>query len=155
MVYCHLQSVYSLILTLLQRHMYCNFRIQAPPTVYTLTRGSHHSPLSRGSQTMNCMDIVAENGPRILAGFFVIFWVVSSLLKNYCKKRQLPPGPRGFPLIGNKHQVPSVKPWRKFEEWNKEYGEFSMFRNFTHQSQWSVLNPQDLLSLYISARRRS
>ena len=34
----------------------------------------------------------------------------------------MPPGPRGLPFIGNKHQVPSIKPWRKFAEWNKQYG---------------------------------
>ncbi|OBZ66931.1 3-hydroxyphenylacetate 6-hydroxylase [Grifola frondosa] len=34
----------------------------------------------------------------------------------------MPPGPRGLPFIGNKHQVPSIKPWRQFAEWNRQYG---------------------------------
>ena len=35
----------------------------------------------------------------------------------------MPPGPRGLPFLGNKHQVPAVKPWRTFAKWNQEYGE--------------------------------
>jgi len=34
----------------------------------------------------------------------------------------MPPGPKPAPFIGNTYQVPSVKPWRTFEKWNKQYG---------------------------------
>ncbi|KAH7912492.1 cytochrome P450 [Hygrophoropsis aurantiaca] len=34
----------------------------------------------------------------------------------------MPPGPLGLPWIGNKHQMPALKPWRKFADWNKQYG---------------------------------
>ncbi|KAI0664172.1 cytochrome P450 [Cubamyces menziesii] len=44
------------------------------------------------------------------------------LVKQYTRKRNMPPGPRGLPFLGNKHQVPSIKPWRKFAEWNRQYG---------------------------------
>ena len=34
----------------------------------------------------------------------------------------MPPGPLGLPFIGNKHQMPAVKPWRHFEKLNKHFG---------------------------------
>ena len=39
------------------------------------------------------------------------------------KRLRMPPGPLGVPLLGNKHQMPAVKPWVKFAELNKTYGE--------------------------------
>jgi len=37
--------------------------------------------------------------------------------------RKLPPGPRGYPIIGN---ILEMKPgqWLKFSEWHKKYGQF-------------------------------
>ena len=49
------------------------------------------------------------------------------LVRQYVQRRSMPPGPRGVPFIGNKHQVPSIKPWRKFAEWNKQYGAHIVF----------------------------
>ena len=48
--------------------------------------------------------------------------LASVLVREHSRRWNMPPGPRGLPFIGNKHQMPSIKPWRKFAEWNKEYG---------------------------------
>jgi hypothetical protein len=34
-----------------------------------------------------------------------------------------PPGPTGWPLVGNISDMPYVKPWLTFAEWGKKYGE--------------------------------
>ena len=37
----------------------------------------------------------------------------------------LPPGPKGYPLIGNLFDMPADKPWVVYDEWRKTYGKFS------------------------------
>ena len=34
----------------------------------------------------------------------------------------LPPGPKGYPLVGNVFDMPVNKPWVVFDEWRKTYG---------------------------------
>ncbi|KAF9890487.1 hypothetical protein FE257_005892 [Aspergillus nanangensis] len=48
--------------------------------------------------------------------------VILRLLYEYQRDRNLPPGPRRLPLIGNIYQAPQVLPWRTFDEWSKRYG---------------------------------
>jgi hypothetical protein len=35
--------------------------------------------------------------------------------------RELPPGPPTRPFIGNKHLIPSSRPWLKMAEWSEAY----------------------------------
>ncbi|KAG2139587.1 cytochrome P450, partial [Suillus bovinus] len=36
-----------------------------------------------------------------------------------------PPGPRGWPLIGNILDMPRTKPWLTFTEWGQKYGDIT------------------------------
>ena len=38
----------------------------------------------------------------------------------------LPPGPKGYPLIGNLFDMPADKPWVVYDEWRKTYGKTSI-----------------------------
>jgi hypothetical protein len=39
----------------------------------------------------------------------------------------LPPGPKGYPLIGNLFDMPVHKPWVVYDEWRKTYGTSKTF----------------------------
>ncbi|KAI0632676.1 cytochrome P450 [Trametes polyzona] len=46
------------------------------------------------------------------------------------QRRNLPPGPRGLPLIGNVHQLPISGPEKALYKWRKRYGDVVYFRIF-------------------------
>jgi len=54
----------------------------------------------------------------ILLGFIVLY-VARYVTSPY---RKVPPGPRGYPIIGNVLELRSQQ-WLKFTEWRKQYGE--------------------------------
>ncbi|KAG0699879.1 cytochrome P450 [Suillus ampliporus] len=47
--------------------------------------------------------------------------------RTFTKKNPAPypPGPPGWPLIGNVTDMPHIKPWITFAEWGKRYGDIS------------------------------
>ena len=53
------------------------------------------------------------------------------LLRQLIKSRSgnpkglpLPPGPKGYPLIGSLFDMPLAKAWLVYDEWRKKYGKF-------------------------------
>ena len=67
-----------------------------------------------------------ELGPASLAIGAGIVVFLGYVIKTVNMRRKMPPGPVGLPFLGNKHQMPPVKPWRKFEELNKIYGQYKI-----------------------------
>ncbi|TFY79497.1 hypothetical protein EWM64_g4512 [Hericium alpestre] len=53
---------------------------------------------------------------------FLVTYVAYAFIDYAARRRRMPPGPLGLPWVGNRHQVPSIKPWRQFAKWNRQYG---------------------------------
>ena len=54
--------------------------------------------------------------PLALISVGIIAWSLQKSRKNY------PPGPKGYPLIGNLLDMPTTKEHITFAEWKKTYG---------------------------------
>ncbi|ESK84495.1 cytochrome p450 [Moniliophthora roreri MCA 2997] len=54
-------------------------------------------------------------------------WVVYS---NIRRPGKLPPGPKGYPVVGNTFQLDRARPWHTLIEWKKAYGDIVYLRLF-------------------------
>ncbi|KAK7677690.1 hypothetical protein QCA50_019381 [Cerrena zonata] len=62
--------------------------------------------------------------PALLFAIFLAYYLLLKWVKRSAKPAlPLPPGPKGYPIIGNLLDIPSVTPWRTFAKWSKVYGD--------------------------------
>jgi hypothetical protein len=75
----------------------------------------------------------------LLTSALVIIWYLKK--KRFRGKREnphglpLPPGPKGYPVIGNLFDLPTWKPWLTYNEWFKRYGK--SYCIFMRQGRWN------------------
>ncbi|KAG2135247.1 cytochrome P450 [Suillus clintonianus] len=55
----------------------------------------------------------------------VAVYLVKQVFAKNNNRTPYPPGPRGWPLLGNILDMPHIKPWLTFAEWGKKYGDVS------------------------------
>lgn len=61
---------------------------------------------------------IAITGFLLLLLLPLLRWFLSTL-----RPQNFPPGPPVIPGLGNLHQIPPSKPFLKFHEWSKQYGD--------------------------------
>ncbi|KAK0470333.1 cytochrome P450 [Desarmillaria tabescens] len=55
-----------------------------------------------------------------------VLWVTICIIRRRSRlSLPLPPGPRGYPFIGNLFDVPTEREWEAWERWGKKYGDIS------------------------------
>ena len=81
----------------------------------------------------------------ILLGLAMI-WAALYFSSPY---RSLPPGPRGYPIIGSLLELRSEQ-WVKFAQWRKQYGPFSIsFHPPLAYSETQRIEPGDIIYLNV------
>ncbi|KAG6873902.1 hypothetical protein C0995_009681 [Termitomyces sp. Mi166 len=60
---------------------------------------------------------------------FLGIYLLSKLVRRK-QKDPLPPGPKGYPLIGNIFDMPTKQEWAVFSKWGKQYGKMCSIRVF-------------------------
>ena len=71
------------------------------------------------------MELLETRPYQTVAALFVGYILLRQLNKSRrgnSKNLPLPPGPKGYPLIGNLFDMPKDKPWLVYDEWRKTYG---------------------------------
>ena len=73
----------------------------------------------------------------------LVFYTARYLASPY---RKLPPGPRGYPIIGNLLEMENGQ-WLKFSKWQKKYGLFVTDPLFFFSQYLNLSLPGDLIYL--------
>ena len=78
------------------------------------------------SLILSIMGLLETYSYQILAALLFGCILLRNSRRNNPKGLPLPPGPKGYPLIGSLFDMPIVKPWLVYDEWRKTYGKSSL-----------------------------
>lgn len=73
------------------------------------------------------MNSLSDSAPKLtsLSGMLLsaVIIFVSYQISAYISRGRSPPGPPGFPIIGNALQIPADHQWLKWHQWKQKYGD--------------------------------
>lgn len=67
---------------------------------------------------------VVNNHPYLSLTSIVLGCAALVRLARWHSRPHLPPGPKGYPIVGNLLDIPPTHVWEKFGAWGKQYGGF-------------------------------
>ena len=87
---------------------------------------------------------LVNDRPYVSLASVIIGCVALARLGRRRSRSRLPPGPKGYPIVGNLFDLPPTHVWEKFGEWGKQYGGLSflhprprvihtLMRGYTHR----------------------
>lgn len=83
----------------------------------------HFNPQTKQMSFSSDMASWAVNHPYYTLTFVLFLCFTGLATVRNSRRLPYPPGPKGYPIIGNLLDVPTEKPWLKYAEWDKTYGE--------------------------------
>ena len=130
---CHIEAVTweALSLAASWRHIYFKFISSALLSLWEIpcqtlvSRVRQCSVLSSSCINSSIMGLLETHPYQSLAALFFGCILFRQLIKSRSSNPNglpLPPGPKGYPLIGSLFDMPINKPWLVYDEWCKTYG---------------------------------
>jgi len=68
---------------------------------------------------------VVNNHPYLSLASVIIGCAAFVRLARRPSHPRLPPGPRGYPIVGNLFDLYSTQVWKQYSAWGKQYGRFA------------------------------
>lgn len=71
------------------------------------------------------VDVMMNDHPYLSLASIILGCAALVRLARWRTRARLPPGPKGYPIVGNLFDLPPTHLWEKFGAWSGQYGVFS------------------------------